>query len=509
VDARGAPVSVRVRRAARPAWCAAALLVLALVTSAHVGTLDTFFAGKAGPWGVQVTVRPPGVVPGRAQILVRVSPTTATKVSVQAAQWDLGELGAPPADRAVPVPGAPGLWSAELWLMTSGSYGVNVVVDGPSGVGAVKVPVASLATKRLDMQRPLGFALLALGAFLAVGLVSIVGSAAREGALVPGEAPDARTERRARRAMAVAAVVLIAALTGGWTWWNAVDRGYARGMYRPLHATPSVRTVDGARVLRLVVDDERWRERQLTPIVPDHGKIMHLFLVRAPALDAFAHLHPTLVDSSTFDASLGALPAGRYRAYADIVHESGLAETLVATVDVGAPGEARAFADPDDAMHVGGVARGETATLDDGTRVMWRRPGRLTARADAPLVFEVRTSDGAPAQLEPYMGMGAHAMVSREDGAVFMHLHPMGSISLTAQAVLDAIDRGDTLPATPALRVPRPVLRADSAMTMTATDGVLSFPFAFPEPGRYRIWVQFRRPGRGVETVAYDAVVGE
>jgi hypothetical protein len=160
-------------------------------------------------------------------------------------------------------------------------------------------------------------------------------------------------------------------------------------------------------------------------------------------------------------------------------------------------------------MHAGGPARGDTATLDDGTRVTWRRPGRLTARTDAPLVFEVRASDGAPAQLEPYMGMSAHAMVSREDGAVFMHLHPMGSISLTAQAVLDAIDRGDTLPATPALRVPRPVLHPEAAMTMTPTDGVVSFPFAFPEPGRYRIWVQFRRPGRGVETVSYDAVVGE
>jgi hypothetical protein len=39
---------------------------------AHVGSPDTFFTGHAGPYPVRVSVRLPGVIPGRAEVTVRV-----------------------------------------------------------------------------------------------------------------------------------------------------------------------------------------------------------------------------------------------------------------------------------------------------------------------------------------------------------------------------------------------------------------------------------------------------
>jgi hypothetical protein len=400
--------------------------------------------------------------------------------------------------------------------MTAASYAINVSVEGALGTGRTVIPVSAVATKRLPMPRALGWTLAGLCVFLTVGALTLVRTAVAESTLPPGEAPDARRTWRARGATAAAAIVIGTLLLGGWRWWNGVDGGYSRRLFRPLHAAAIVRTAADGRVMRLSIDDERWARRQTSPLVPDHGKLMHLFLVRAPALDAFAHLHPTLVDSATFDAALGTLPVGRYRFYADIVHESGFAQTLVGTVDVPA-GAAGAFADADDAISVDAAVAGDTVAIGDGALLVWHRGRSLTAGVDDPLRFSVVAADGRPVQLQPYLGMPAHALVSRDDGTVFAHLHAGGSFAMASQQVLEAIQRGDTLPSVRPGASPRAVVRqTETAMAAHVTRGAepawvgdsLSFPFAFPSGGRYRVWVQVRRNGV-VRTGAFDATVAD
>ncbi len=296
------------------------------VASAHVGSPDTYFEGTAGPYPVRVIVRNPGVVPGLAQITVRLlAPQPVVRVLVLPVFWDPRTAAPPPPDVAQPVPGDATLYAAALWLMRGGSYSVRVTVEGASASGTVLVPVLAVATRRIDLQRPVAVTLLGLGAFLAIGAVTIIRAAVRDSVLALGQEPDQGHTVRARIAAVAAAGVLALTAVGGRAWWNTVDAAYRSGLYRPLHATATTRALGAELGLRLTIDDSSWtsQQRRWTPLIPDHGHVVHLFLVREQDLGGFAHLHPLPRDSATFEASLPPLPAGRYRVYADIVAPAG------------------------------------------------------------------------------------------------------------------------------------------------------------------------------------------
>ena len=480
---------------------------VSLVGMGHVGTLDAFFAGEAGPYRLQVTVRPPGIVPGLAQVTVRVQGAGVTRVTTQAAQWNVGSRGAPAPDEAMRVAGDSTLWSSELWLMTRGSYAVNVAVFGAAGEGRVAVPVSNVATQQKAMPASLGWILAGLAAFLFLGFVSLIGASVRESVLPPGETPPPARLWRARVAMVGATVVLALVLSGGRAWWNSVDSAYARSLYRPMRMDATAASYDGRRTLRLVITDSSYLRREITPLIPDHGKLVHLFMVREPAMNALAHLHPAALDSVTLEGGVGALPGGDYRWFADVVHESGYAETITGRMAVPAlasPGEQ--LTDRDDAVFVGDAGGEPRVTFADSSTIEMEGDSSIASGRDVLLRFTVREPSGDVATLEPYMGMPAHAMVARDDGSVFAHLHSNGSFSMAAQRVIAAIERGDTLASADG-RVPRPVLRDSSASAgehamHVRAEGKLAFPFAFPKPGRYVAWVQFRR-GDEVRTAAW------
>lgn len=473
------------------------------VVSAHVGSPNIFFDGSAGPYPVRVVIRPPGVIPGEAEITVRALAAGVSGVAVQPLRWNLGVEGAPRPDEARRVEGHASMWSARLWLMEFGSYSVRVIVRGDAGEHTVTVPVPAVATERLGMPVGLSLALGGLGLFLLIGALTIVGAAAREAVLPPGVQPDAVRMRRAWIARAVALPVLALALLGGSRWWNAEDAAYQENMYQPLRITSAAALEMGEPVLTIRITDPEWSEGRWTPFVPDHGKLMHMFLVRDDHA-AFAHLHPLRVDSSTFRQPLPPLPPGSYRLYGDVVHESGFTQTLLDSVTLPAFAERATTLDNDDAWLVAATdaaagAPGGVVALDDGSTMEWEA-ATLRAGEEVDLRFTVRGPDGSAASLEPYMGMPAHAAVVREDGAVFVHLHPMGTVSMAAHRLFEQRARGDTVrTATGEL-----VIRDEPAHTDHPTAVV--FPYEFPQPGRYRIWVQVRRAGR-VLTGAFEADV--
>lgn len=491
---------------------------LVALCSAHVGSPDVWYEGAAGPYHVVVYVRLPGVIPGIADINVQVVGAKPDRVTAMVNLYN-ASAGTPPPDVAKPVAGAQGWYATRLWIMAPGSNSVTVAVSGTKGTGTAIVPVAAVPMRRLPLQRSLGVILGGLGLFLFAGIVTITGAAVRESVLPPGESPSRRRIWGARGAMAGSALIVGLLLLGGWTWWDGEDRGFRERMYRPFTTGASVIRTGPGPVLRLEITDSGWAMRgdsawmkkhgfraAWPPLVTDHGKLMHLFLISQSDMDAFAHVHPTTGDSVHFDVPLPALPAGRYRVFADIVHESGFAKTLVTSVELPGPTLAtRAETASDDAVYLGSAAT-DRATLADGATITWDRGSApLVEGAPAALSFTVRDANGRPALLEPYLGMPGHAVVARDDGAVFIHLHPMGTVSPAAQATFTLRRQGDTATGAIGSRIAAED-SAMAAMTHSFPGGRVTFPYAFPQPGRYRIWVQVKRGGR-VQTAAFDAQV--
>ena len=533
-------IVARTRRGFRSGLLVAGLVAAAgSNASAHVGTSNAYFDGVAGPYGVRVIVRTPGVIPGLAQASVRVlSGDGVERVTVRPLRSDVGLEGAPPPDVAGRVPGEPGLYSAELWLMTAGSYSVEVGVAGSEGGGTVFVPVLAVAERRLAMDPAFGVGLAAVGLFLFVGAVTIVGAAVRESVLEPGTEPDARGRWKGRFAMAGFTIVLGAFVVGGWIWWDAVDAAYRSRMYRPWNTTAEVSATGGTRLLTLAIDDADWRAIEGLPdagLLPDHGKLMHLFLVRTGDMSAFAHVHPVREGRDRFTVALPPLPAGEYRIYADIVLENGFAPTLVNAVHVPPPDSAAVGRSPvaegagtegadlqaagpvpdlDDSwatLRPHGASRSGSYTLPSGRTVRWERDGSIGVDEETTLRFSVTEPGGSPSALEPYMGMLSHAAVLRDDGSVFVHLHPAGSINLTAQMRFNAVEgaRSAAVPATEAGRSGSIAATSRGQAHMVPSPAsTVTFPFVFPEPGSYRIVVQVK-VGAVVETAAFDVEVGE
>jgi hypothetical protein len=466
---------------------------------AHIGSPDVFLDGQAGPYRLFVTVRPPRAIPGIADVEILTSASDVREIRiVPLPLTGPGAQFAPVPDDAVRSRDDPRLFSGHLWMMTAGAWQVRVTVMGDRGRGVLAVPVPTLPQSTLAMTRTLRATLFIFMLVLSAGFVSIVSAVAREAPLEAGETPGPAARRRGRIAGLVAACVLGAVLLLGNWWWAVEASNYSRYVYRPLEATPSV-TADGR--LTLELRDPGWLfSRRLDDFVTDHGHLMHVFLV-SPALDRLWHLHPEEVATGRFDTRLPDLPEGRYELFADLVHATGVFETVTAQLDApaihGAPltGDDSLWSAAGEAVQPGDA----TAELPDGGRIVWVRDAQpLTTNRLTLFTFRIEDAFGRPANnLELYMGMPGHAIFIRRDRRVFAHVHPSGSAPMAALEIGQrsvAETSGTT--------------RSEQTHSYHApgVPGTVSFPYGFPEPGDYRIFVQVKRGGP-IDTGAFDAHV--
>src|SRR5438046_3380588 len=98
------------------------LLFLGICSSAfaHVGSPDVFYEGNAGPYHVLVTIRPPAVIPGVAEIEVRCNSNDVTQVRIVPLPLrGPGAKFAPTPDIAQRSKDDPEFYTGSLWMMRS------------------------------------------------------------------------------------------------------------------------------------------------------------------------------------------------------------------------------------------------------------------------------------------------------------------------------------------------------------------------------------------------------
>jgi hypothetical protein len=480
-------------------------LALTLPAYAHIGSKDVYEEVNAGPYKLFVTIRPPNVIPGVAAIEVRSSGALVRSINITPTPLTGEASKHPPTSDAMKSSAAdPAFFSGSLWLMASGSWQVHFDIDGSAGKASSSVPVAAMPLSVLPMERSLGILLALLGVLLVVGIVGIVAAAVGQSRLNPGVAPGPSQRRRAVAASAVTLAVTLFIVYGGYKWWNAEAIAYAGDIYRPLSLTPILRgnTLD-LKIGRYDDAEHTFKAGSNGDLLPDHGHVMHLYAIRQPGMDAVFHLHPAVASDKRLRMTLPSMPPGTYRLYADIVHGNGFPETLTADLIVPTNVPPAPLAPEDASATPPALSQGELGTvykLPDGYTMVWDRPQDLSANTAYAFRFRLLDSAGQPAaDTRPYLGMAGHAAFVKTDGTVFAHTHPEGSASM--QAVMLANGGSGEMADTGTMGG----MDTNSGAAPPLAP-VVEFPYGFPSPGRYRIFIQMKHANT-VETGVFDAEV--
>ena len=523
------------------------LIFISFFTSAHVGSPGVVFEGQAGKYNLQVYVQPPDVIPGTAQVTVFTDGNDIERIRIKPIYFWFGDEGSPVSDEIFAVAGQTGKFDGMVWFMSPLAGSVEVEIIGKRGTAKMIVPVAAVSTAKRSMPSGLGWILAALGIFLVGVLTTIFGASVSDSLQPSGEKATPKTIRKRVTGSLVGASFCGLLLFIGHNWWGGLAKEHLKEMYKPYRASTKIVHENGQDLLKLTIDSNSVYNRKLSYVIPDHGKLMHLFLVKQGTMDAFAHLHPVRKDTLNFEALLPNLPAGKYLVYADIMrYVGGFQYTLTDTIDIKNAVKNTKIQDPDDTYAITNALNekssnslDETITvcgtpgvktkLQDGSRIVWEADSKKSLMAGQiyDLKFSVVASDGKEAVLQPYLGMMGHIAVVKTDGSVYIHLHPTGTVSSTSVDVMqkrieetsvepfiatpmvfkDSIDKVlakiQTMPEAQRNQFLMPNMNHDAK---EHHGGSVKFPYVFPTAGSYRIWLQIKRNGK-ILTGVFDAVV--
>jgi len=427
----------------RSLLCLGVLLAAAGRGDAHIGAPDVYVKAVAGPYNLLVSVHPPAAAPGAAGIDIRTEDPGVSAISVS---LNAGS------QQALQRFASEQIFTGSVWVSTTSAWRVTIHVSGAKGEAETSVPVPAVvgagsnATGRTHLWLPAALIVVALALLML-----------------------------RRRGLRIAAAGLVLLALGVFV----VDK--------PAKKTPpamQLALMPGGK-LQIALPG------RMDDLVEDHGHLMHLFALREPQMDVLLHLHPTEIAPGHFETEMPSMAGGAFLLFADVVHRDGTLETFTAAA--GLPLQTDHVLTGDDSLGVvPGVSRSQPVTgpgstairLMDGYHMTLDLASALKPRSGQLLRFTLLDPAGnPPVDMQLYMGMPAHAAVFKDDGTVFAHIHPAGTIPMAAYGTNMA---GMAMASAPASEV--------------------SFPFGFPSAGAYRVFVEMKH-GSVIETGAFDLTV--
>lgn len=182
----------------------------------------------------------------------------------------------------------------------------------------------------------------------------------------------------------------------------------------------------------------------VTDFQAEQTKKLHFYLIRND-LTGFQHLHPTMAADGTWSVTVPPVDPGKYRIYTQIL-PSTETEPIVLSVPVDVPG--KTSAQPLPAPSKTTTADGYTVTLD----------GSASSGDQLRMSF---AKNGKPVtDLQPYLDTYAHVTAFHQGDMAFTHLHPTNTVSSSGGGP------------------------------------DLDFMVEIPEPGTYRLFIQFMTGGK-------------
>ena len=463
--------------------------------NADIGHSNYIYEGKAFNKPVRVIIKAPGVVPGLADIVVKTFDNSMDKISVTPIAWKekndwdaitIGPQGAPPPDLMVPIQGEKNTYQAELWLMDFGAYNIQIKVVKNNQSEVLNIPINSIANQITPMTKIVSTVLFLLMILLVAGLSNIITVAYRESTLNNLKELTNKRIKKSYFVQFVSLFLISIFLYFGNDWWTYTEQLFMENLFKPLDNNVKIIKNDRQTILQIFITDEDWNNGRISDFIPDHGKIMHLYLINKN-YEQLCHLHPkrNKDQNNLFEVAIPPIEYGQYYLFMDVVLESGATQTLTNEISY-------------DLNNINVQNQNEYLLIDEDDSYILPNPNYVFKWAnkqnqylvnyEIELDFYITDNLNQSVSLEPYIQMGGHGAILDDSAQTFIHIHPIGTISMASQELYNqeynVSKSGICYFGTP----------NDSLVNYSNLynqNSFLSFPpVMLSNPGKYFMWIQ-------------------